>query len=75
MNEQEAQYGGQNNGGLILMDAAGMSVGPVSCIINVTWLAGDVKERTHIAKSRARSYRCCDLALRSGLTVWCLTNC
>ena len=36
----EAQYGGQNNGGLILMEAAGMSVGPVSCIINVSWLAG-----------------------------------
>ena len=26
------------------------TVGPVSCIFNVTWLVGDVKEPTHLSK-------------------------
>ena len=26
------------------------AVGPVSCIFNVTWLAGDVKEPTHLSE-------------------------
>ena len=34
------------------------------------WLAGDVKEPTHsLAKSRARSSRCCGLALFHGLVL------
>ena len=28
----------------------GEHVGPVSCIFSVTWLAGDIKEPTHLSK-------------------------
>ena len=39
------------------------------CIFSFTWLAGDVKEPTHIEKSRARCSRCCGLALSHGLVL------
>ena len=46
--QQEEQYGGQNTGGLILVEAPGVSVGHVAYIIGVKWLAGDVKEPIHL---------------------------
>ena len=45
------------------------TVGPVSCIFNVTWLAGDVKEPTHLSKRIGHLVP--GVAARPCLTGWC----
>ena len=41
----------------------------VSCIFSVIWLAGDVKEPTHLSKRVGNISRCCGLALSHGLVL------
>ena len=48
-----------------------LSVGPVSCIFSATWLAGDVKEPTHLLKRVGHVVP--GVVVWPCLMGWCLT--